>query len=39
MDGGSVWMGWGSRAEYVARIVVGVDAILYSDGTTWNAKS
>jgi len=39
MDRGSVWMGWGSRAEYVAKIVAGVDAIRYSDGTTWNAPS
>jgi hypothetical protein len=35
MNGGSVWMGWGSRPQYVARIVVGVDAIRYSDGTLW----
>jgi hypothetical protein len=39
MDGGSVWMGWGSSAEYVAKIVVGVGAIRYSDGTMWSAKS
>lgn len=36
MNGGSVWMGWGSRPQYVARIVVGVDAIRYSDGTIWS---
>jgi hypothetical protein len=35
MNGGSLWMGWGSHPEYVARIVVGVDAIRYSDGTIW----
>lgn len=35
MNGGSVWLGWGSRAQYVASIVVGVDAIRYSDGTIW----
>jgi hypothetical protein len=35
MNGGSVWLGWGSRPQYVANIVVGVDAIRYSDGTIW----
>ncbi len=39
MDGGSVWMGWGSRPQYVAKIVIGVDAIRYSDGTIWNVKT
>jgi hypothetical protein len=38
MDGGSVWMGWGSHPQYVAKIVVGVDAIRYSDGTVWNSN-
>jgi hypothetical protein len=36
MNGGSIWMGWGSHPQYVARIVVGVDAIRYTDGTLWN---
>jgi hypothetical protein len=39
MDGGSIWVGWGSRPQYVAKIVVGVDAIQYSNGTMWSAKS
>jgi hypothetical protein len=38
-DGGSVWVGWGSRAQYVAKIVIGVDAIGYSDGTIWSAHT
>jgi hypothetical protein len=36
---GSVWLGWGDRADYVAKIVVGVGAIQYSDGTIWTANS
>ena len=39
MNGGSVWMGWGDSAEYVAKIVAGVNAIRYSDGSNWNANS
>jgi hypothetical protein len=35
MNGGSLWLGWGSHPQYVASIVVGVDAIRYSDGTIW----
>jgi hypothetical protein len=39
LNRGSVWLGWGDRAEYVAKIVVGVGAIQYSDGTTWSANT
>jgi hypothetical protein len=39
MNRGSVWMGWGDRAEYVSKIVVGVGAIQYSDGTTRSANT
>ena len=39
MKRGSVWMGWGSKAQYVAKISVGVDAIRYADGTTWSANT
>lgn len=39
MSGGSVWMGWGDSAAYVAKIVVGVNRIRYSDGSTWTAST
>lgn len=34
---GSIWLGWGAEAEYVARIGIAVKAVRYSDGTTWFA--
>ncbi len=39
IDGGSVWLGWGDAAQYVARITAGVDAIRFADGTVWTAPS
>ncbi len=39
MNGGSVWLGWGDAAQYVARITAGVDAIRFADGTIWTAPA
>ena len=39
MNRGSVWLGWGPDPEFVAKIGVGVNAVLYSDGSTWLAPS
>jgi hypothetical protein len=39
VNGGSVWLGWGDSAQYVARITAGVDAIRFADGTIWTAPS
>lgn len=39
MKRGSLWVGWGSDPAYVAKIGVGVNAVLYSDGTTWYVAS
>lgn len=37
MNGGSVWLGWGDAAQYVARITASVDDIRFTDGTIWTA--
>jgi hypothetical protein len=37
MDGGSVWLGWGDSAQYVARITASVDAMRFADGTIWTS--
>jgi hypothetical protein len=39
MNGGSVWLGWGDSAQYVARITAGVDAIRFADGTIWTSPA
>jgi|GEM_PF-4638221 hypothetical protein len=39
MNGGSVWLGWGDAAQYVARIIASVDDIRFADGTIWTSAS
>jgi len=39
VNGSSVWLGWGSDAQYVAKIAAGVTAIRYTDGTTWRSST
>ena len=39
MNGGSVWLGWGDAAQYVARITASVDAIRFADGTIWTSTA